>query len=73
LKQKENKKLCETIRKIVKKRNMGCMVKPLTWVSHFQELFTKDKHENLVTEPEIMGPQYLEELDRHLTTKDNRI
>lgn len=61
--------MCETITKIVKKRNMGCMVEPLTWVCRFQELFAKDKQENPVTQPQIMEPKYIEKLDRHLTTK----
>jgi hypothetical protein len=65
----EIKKIWKAVRKIVRGKVPTACVEPNEWVSHFQDLFSRDSNRGLVElhETEMIGPLYIEELECDFT------
>jgi hypothetical protein len=69
---KEAKKIWETIRTIVKKMDFKTDVKPCYWVKYFDDLYSRKSNSGLVYETQLLGPQYIEELNSDFTKEEIR-
>jgi hypothetical protein len=69
---KEAKKIWEAIRTVVKKMDFGNDVKPCNWVKYFGELHSRKSNSGLIYETQLLGPQYIEELDSDFTKEEIR-
>jgi hypothetical protein len=47
-------------------------VKPYDWVNNFDELFSRKTKRGIVYKIQLLGPQYIEELDNDLTKQEIR-
>jgi hypothetical protein len=70
---KDAKKIWETIRAIVKKVDFKNDVKPCDWVKYFSDLYSRKSNTGLVYEIQLIGPQYIEELDSDFTKEEIRL
>jgi hypothetical protein len=69
---KDIKKIWKAVRMIVRGKEPTAYVEPNEWVSHFQDLFSRDSNRVLaeVYEMQMIGPLYIEELDRDFTKRE---
>jgi hypothetical protein len=67
--EKEIKKIWKAVRKIVRGKEPTACVEPNEWVSHFQDLFSRDINSGLVDlhKTQMIDPLYIEELDCDFT------
>jgi hypothetical protein len=66
------KKIREEIRTIVKKMDFKNNVKPCDWVKYFDDLYSRKSNSGLLYETQLLGPQYIEELDCDFTKEEIR-
>jgi hypothetical protein len=67
------KKIWEAIRTIVKKVDLKNDVKPCDWVKYFGDLYSRKINAGLLYETQLIGPQYIEELDSDFTKEEIRL
>jgi hypothetical protein len=70
LSNKNVKRIWEAVWSIVKKRDYNTAnVSPDSWIKHFGNLFTTQEFDLSVGEVQILGPNYIEELDTDFTNQ----
>jgi hypothetical protein len=67
------KPIREAIRTIFKKVEFKNDVKPCDWVKYFGDLHSRKSNSGLVYETQLIGPQYIEELDSDFTKEQIRV
>jgi hypothetical protein len=69
---KDAKKIWEAIRIIVNKMDFKNDVKQCDWVKYFDDLYFRKSNSGLVYETQLLGPQYVEELDSDFMKEEIR-
>jgi hypothetical protein len=55
-----------------KKRDFKHDIKPCDWLKYFEELCSRKINGGIVYETQLLGPQYIEELDSDFTKEEIR-